>query len=269
MKGSAKPPFDTQIPLCLEYKAALLACSPLVRRLYGAFWLPGKRLREHSTLLFFLSISLSNTRRNTGKVQTHQQGWHYVIGCCHQFSITEKRIKQQSPLGICSLLSRSHVLLPLISPPFFSFSSPPFMTSKRAFARTATDISLRPPLTQTFADPDEIAEDNDDNFNDLGAGGIGGASRGRLMPDPVHAVPYLTPHKVSVLILIEFFCRNQCPPDAAQQLLLFLLDCIQVPCMDLTRLCGHDIRQLIIGHIPHHPFALLIHRILQSTCIAM
>ncbi|KAG0380364.1 anaphase promoting complex subunit 5 [Mortierella sp. AD032] len=53
------------------------------------------------------------------------------------------------------------------------------------------------------------------------------ASRGRLVPDPVHAVPYLTPHKVSVLILVEFFCQNQCPPDAAQQLLLFLLDCIQ------------------------------------------
>ncbi|KAF9157126.1 anaphase promoting complex subunit 5 [Linnemannia schmuckeri] len=101
------------------------------------------------------------------------------------------------------------------------------MTSKRAFARTATDISLRPPQTQTFAELDGIAEDYDDDFHDPRVGGPGGASRGRLAPDPVHAVPYLTPHKVSVLILVEFFCRNQCPPDTAQQLLLFLLDCIQ------------------------------------------
>ncbi|KAF8948044.1 anaphase promoting complex subunit 5 [Haplosporangium gracile] len=101
------------------------------------------------------------------------------------------------------------------------------MTSKRAFARTATDISLRPPQTQTFAAPDGIAEDYDDDFHDPRAGGPGGASRVRLVLDPVHAVPYLTPHKISVLILVEFFCRNQCPPDAAQQLLLFLLDCIQ------------------------------------------
>ncbi|KAG0066960.1 anaphase promoting complex subunit 5 [Linnemannia elongata] len=112
---------------------------------------------------------------------------------------------------------------------------PPFMTSKRAFARTATDISLRPPQTQTFADPDEIAENYDNNFNDPRTVGMEGAGRGRLVPDPVHAVPYLTPHKVSVLILVEFFCRNQCPPEAAQQLLLFLLDCIQDPSEYLHR----------------------------------
>lgn len=101
------------------------------------------------------------------------------------------------------------------------------MTSKRAFARTATDISLRPPQTQTFAGSDGIAEDYDDDVNDLGVG-LSNTGRGRLEPDPVHAVPYLTPHKVSVLILVELFCRNQCPPNTAQQLLLFLLDCIQV-----------------------------------------
>ncbi|KAF9129463.1 anaphase promoting complex subunit 5 [Mortierella sp. 14UC] len=99
------------------------------------------------------------------------------------------------------------------------------MTSRRAFARTATDISLRPPQTQTFAGPDGITEDFDHAH--AGGTGLGMASRGRLVPDPVHAVPYLTPHKVSVLILVEFFCRDQCPPEAAQQLLLFLLDCIQ------------------------------------------
>ncbi|KAG0297649.1 anaphase promoting complex subunit 5 [Linnemannia gamsii] len=70
------------------------------------------------------------------------------------------------------------------------------MTSKRAFARTATDISLRPPQTQTFAGSDGIAEDYDDDVNDLGVG-LSNTGRGRLVPDPVHAVPYLTPHKVS------------------------------------------------------------------------
>ncbi|KAF9090392.1 anaphase promoting complex subunit 5 [Mortierella sp. GBA35] len=94
--------------------------------------------------------------------------------------------------------------------------------SQRAFARTATDISLRPPQTQIFAGLDEVVQD-DHQGSETGPG-VGG--RG-LVSDPVHAVPYLTPHKVSVLILVEFFCQSQCPPDAAQQLLLFLLDCIQ------------------------------------------
>ncbi|KAK3843048.1 MAG: hypothetical protein J3R72DRAFT_441487 [Linnemannia gamsii] len=97
------------------------------------------------------------------------------------------------------------------------------MTSRRTYARTATDISLRPPQTQSFVDG-SVEEFDLIHYE---ATGPGMASRGRLVPDPVHAVPYLTPHKVSVLILVEFFCQNRCPPDAAQQLLLFLLDCIQ------------------------------------------
>jgi len=103
------------------------------------------------------------------------------------------------------------------------------MTSRRTYARTATDISLRPPQTQSFASPDGIAEDFDEDNFGASPGGPGSAGRGRLVSEPIHAVPYLTPHKVSVLILVEYFCRGQCPPDAAQQLLLFLLNCVQVP----------------------------------------
>jgi len=56
---------------------------------------------------------------------------------------------------------------------------------------------------------------------------------------PVHArtrpinaatsfVPYLTPHKIAILILIEFYCQGQCPAVSSTDLLLFLLECIEV-----------------------------------------
>lgn len=41
-------------------------------------------------------------------------------------------------------------------------------------------------------------------------------------------VPYLTPHKIAILILIEFYCQGQCPAASSTDLLLFLLECIEV-----------------------------------------
>ncbi|KAF9327143.1 anaphase promoting complex subunit 5 [Podila minutissima] len=40
---------------------------------------------------------------------------------------------------------------------------------------------------------------------------------------------YLTPHKISILILIEYFCQHQSPPNDVQKLSQFLLKCIQDP----------------------------------------
>ncbi|KAG0353547.1 anaphase promoting complex subunit 5 [Podila minutissima] len=45
----------------------------------------------------------------------------------------------------------------------------------------------------------------------------------------VHVMAYLTPHKISILILIEYFCQHQSPPNDVQKLSQFLLKCIQDP----------------------------------------
>ncbi|KAF8936277.1 anaphase promoting complex subunit 5 [Dissophora ornata] len=100
------------------------------------------------------------------------------------------------------------------------------MTSRRAFARTATDISLLPPRTQGFSPSEQAAAAG--FAHELFTNGAETPGRG-FAPTSVHVVPYLTPHKVSVLILIEYYCQNQCPLPAAQDLLLFLLKCIQDP----------------------------------------
>ncbi|KAG0042187.1 anaphase promoting complex subunit 5 [Gryganskiella cystojenkinii] len=42
-------------------------------------------------------------------------------------------------------------------------------------------------------------------------------------------VPYLTPYKLSVLVLIEYYCRGQCPASKRTDLLIFLLECIEDP----------------------------------------
>ncbi|KAG0092318.1 anaphase promoting complex subunit 5 [Podila epicladia] len=45
----------------------------------------------------------------------------------------------------------------------------------------------------------------------------------------VHVMAYLTPHKISILILIEYFCQHQSPQNDVQKLSQFLLKCIQDP----------------------------------------
>ncbi|KAF9932594.1 anaphase promoting complex subunit 5, partial [Linnemannia zychae] len=111
------------------------------------------------------------------------------------------------------------------------------MSGRRSFVRTATDISIRPPQTQTFTGQDGIAEEYD-NIHNIHAG-PDSVGRGRPMSEPIQVVLYLSPHKVSILILIEFFCRSRCPPDISQQLLLFLLDSIQDPSEHLH----HDVNK--------------------------
>src|SRR5690554_5716531 len=96
------------------------------------------------------------------------------------------------------------------------------MTSRRAFARTATDISLLPPLAQSFGSTEQtIASD----YTHSSEAQLDNA---RTPSGLVHVVPYLTPHKVSVLILIEYFCQRQCPRESAQNLQRLLIQCIQV-----------------------------------------
>ncbi|KAI1316090.1 Anaphase-promoting complex subunit 5 [Mortierella claussenii] len=137
------------------------------------------------------------------------------------------------------------------------------MTSRRPFARTATDISLTPPQTLGFGSEEQAATDS--LTNELLNGTI--SNTHGLRSGPVHVVPYLTPHKVSVLILIEHYCQNG-PLDAAQSLLLFLLKCIQDPSEylhnDINKLgaqVSHETSHAIWDHLrttlkrirsPHH-----------------
>ncbi|KAF9193591.1 Anaphase-promoting complex subunit 5 [Haplosporangium sp. Z 767] len=97
------------------------------------------------------------------------------------------------------------------------------MTSRRAFTRTATDISLLPPQAQSFGSTEQTIAS--DYTHSSGAQ----LDCARAPSGLVHVVPYLTPHKVSVLILIEYFCRRQCPPESAQNLQRLLIQCIQDP----------------------------------------
>ncbi|KAG0303422.1 anaphase promoting complex subunit 5 [Dissophora globulifera] len=96
------------------------------------------------------------------------------------------------------------------------------MTSRRAFARTATDISLLPrgftPTEQALASSASELVSARSSIPGLG-----------VASGSIHVVPYLTPHKVSILILIEYYCQSQCPPESTHRLLLFLLKCIQDP----------------------------------------
>ncbi|KAG0008935.1 Anaphase-promoting complex subunit 5 [Entomortierella chlamydospora] len=99
------------------------------------------------------------------------------------------------------------------------------MSGRRPFARTATDISLRPPQAQGFNSSEQgiAAAFANDHLNGTATGQYGFNS------GPVHVVSYLTPHKVSVLILIEYYCQCRSPLPSVQNLLLFLLKCIQDP----------------------------------------
>ncbi|KAG0334818.1 anaphase promoting complex subunit 5 [Podila horticola] len=45
----------------------------------------------------------------------------------------------------------------------------------------------------------------------------------------VHVMAYLTPHKISILILIEYYCQHQSAQNDVQKLSQFLLKCIQDP----------------------------------------
>ncbi|KAG0326761.1 Anaphase-promoting complex subunit 5 [Dissophora globulifera] len=96
------------------------------------------------------------------------------------------------------------------------------MTSRRAFARTATDISLLPrgftPTEQALANSASELVSARSSIPGLG-----------VASGSIHVVPYLTPNKVSILILIEYYCQSQCPPESTHRLLLFLLKCIQDP----------------------------------------
>lgn len=98
------------------------------------------------------------------------------------------------------------------------------MSSRRPFARTATDISLRPPQLQGSSSTEQAVAT--EFVNEHLRGTI--ADQYDFKSDPVHVVSYLTPHKVSVLILIEYYCQCRCPLPLVQKLLLFLLKCIQV-----------------------------------------
>ncbi|ORZ28707.1 anaphase-promoting complex subunit 5-domain-containing protein [Lobosporangium transversale] len=95
------------------------------------------------------------------------------------------------------------------------------MNNRRPFARTATDISLRPPRTQGVG----LSEQATPSLEDEALSGKE-ITEGRAFLGPVHVVPYLTPHKVSILILIEYYCQK-CSLASVQELLLFLLKCIQ------------------------------------------
>ncbi|KAF9938179.1 anaphase promoting complex subunit 5 [Mortierella alpina] len=105
--------------------------------------------------------------------------------------------------------------------------------SRRAYARTATDISLLPPQTQSFSPAEQNVAASADATSSQDA-------QARLdalghSAGPIHVVPYLTPHKVAILILLEYLCQSQCPQESAQSLMLFLLKCIQDPAEYLHR----------------------------------
>jgi hypothetical protein len=87
--------------------------------------------------------------------------------------------------------------------------------NRRVFARTATDISIHEFVSSEQAVAPVFLNERSSPVA-LNSGG------------PVHVVPYLTPHKVSVLTLIEYYCQSQCPQALGQSLLLFLLKRIQV-----------------------------------------
>ncbi|CAO3573564.1 unnamed protein product [Mortierella alpina] len=107
------------------------------------------------------------------------------------------------------------------------------MSSRRAYARTATDISLLPPQTQSFSPPvQNVAASADDRSSQDAQTRLDALGHAA---GPIHVVPYLTPHKVAILILLEYLCQGQCPPDSAQNLMLFLLKCIQDPAEYLHR----------------------------------
>jgi hypothetical protein len=95
------------------------------------------------------------------------------------------------------------------------------MGSRRLFARTATDISLRPPHKLGFS---SFEQDVDPVFSNEQPG----SSTDMGFSGPVHVVSYLTPHKVSVLALVELYCQAQYPMELSQSLSFFLLKCIQV-----------------------------------------
>jgi hypothetical protein len=40
-------------------------------------------------------------------------------------------------------------------------------------------------------------------------------------------VPCLTPNKIAILVLIEYFCRGQCPTAHSANLIIFLLESIE------------------------------------------
>lgn len=105
------------------------------------------------------------------------------------------------------------------------------MSNRRVFGRTTTDLSLlragagagitSSPITGPTQPPTTLPPSNETAEHDNARK----QAKGMVQ---VHVMPYLTPHKVSILILIEYFCQHQAPQNDVQKLSQFLLNCIQV-----------------------------------------
>ncbi|KFH68460.1 hypothetical protein MVEG_05275 [Podila verticillata NRRL 6337] len=110
------------------------------------------------------------------------------------------------------------------------------MSNRRVFGRTTTDLSLlragagagagagvaSSPITRPTQLPTTLPPSNETAEHDNARK----QAKGMVQ---VHVMPYLTPHKVSILILIEYFCQHQAPQNDVQKLSQLLLKCIQDP----------------------------------------
>jgi hypothetical protein len=106
------------------------------------------------------------------------------------------------------------------------------MSNRRAFGRTTTDLSLLragpgaggvvapSPTAGATQSPTPLPPSQSMEHDNS-------RKRTKRMAQ-VHVMAYLTPHKISILILIEYFCQHQSPQNDVQKLSQFLLKCIQV-----------------------------------------
>lgn len=106
------------------------------------------------------------------------------------------------------------------------------MSNRRAFGRTTTDLSLLragartggvvapSPTAGATQSPTPVPPSHSMEHDNS-------RKQAKRMAQ-VHVMAYLTPHKISILILIEYYCQHQSAQNDVQKLSQFLLKCIQV-----------------------------------------